>query len=640
MKPLLLLSVVSSLFIAQATFAADALVSTPITVTASRFPAGISESPVNVSALNEKDIADSGASTISQLLQQQVSLGTLDLFGITGSKTRIDAGGFGATGNQNTLVLLNGRRLNDADLSGANLATIPLSSVARVEILHGSSAVLYGDNAVGGVINIITKSGFEGPPASVTAETGTYRTHALSANANLRNADNALMISASNLKSDGYRVNSAFDDTNLISEIMHLAGDNRYGLRVSAYRESTRLPGSLNEPVYLVNPRQSTSTSEQAAENQQSGELFYNGAQFAGELAYRTKHQTGQLFGSTEADLDTLSFTPRYNYRAGEHRLVTGVDAYRSTLLTHAIFTGTSNSSDARRDSIAAYLSDTLDVGGGFSLQAGARRQQVRLDIANTDFVALTTTNDKRNDWLNAWDTTLAWQGKGIHVYARTAGSFRFPVLDEIWSYYYGTINTLRPQRDQHLEIGARADIDRVNLEANVFRILTKDEIGFNNIAYTNENLDPAEHKGLNLSARLALGERTSLRLGYAYRIAHFRSGPYDGNTVPEIPRNRVTIGALMRVTHQQEVGVDGIYTGKRYFGNDFANNGKMMNGHTRWNAHYRYTPGSWKLGLMVDNITNKKVSDIGYYYSFSTNPYYYYPLPERAVRMTAEKTF
>jgi iron complex outermembrane receptor protein len=188
--------------------------------------------------------------------------------------------------------------------------------------------------------------------------------------------------------------------------------------------------------------------------------------------------------------------------------------------------------------------------------------------------------------------------------------------------------------------MGARAGGGKAGIEANVFRILTKDEIGFNNVAYSNENLDPAEHQGINLSARLALGDLASLRLGYAYRVAHFRSGTYNGNDVPEIPRNSATLGVVMRVTSRQEIGVDGVYTGKRYFGDDFANDGKMMDGHTRWNAHYHYAPATWKLGLAVDNLTNEKVADIGYYNPFATNPYYYYPLPERAVRVTAEKTF
>ncbi|MGZ2918262.1 TonB-dependent receptor, partial [Pseudomonas aeruginosa] len=59
------------------------------------------------------------------------------------------------------------------DKAGFDLTTIPLDSIARIEIVRGNSgAVLYGDNAVGGVVNIITKTGAGGPPATIRAEGG------------------------------------------------------------------------------------------------------------------------------------------------------------------------------------------------------------------------------------------------------------------------------------------------------------------------------------------------------------------------------------------------------------------------------------------------------------------------------------
>jgi len=158
---------------------ADPLVSDPITVTATRFPTGLESAPVSVTVIDAQEISRSAARNLSELLKLQAGVQVLDLSGINGSQTRLDTGGFGATANQNTLVLLNGRRLNDVDLTGANLASIPLDSVARVEILHGSATVAYGDNAVGGVINIVTKSGFEGPTANMTASAGSYRTNTL-----------------------------------------------------------------------------------------------------------------------------------------------------------------------------------------------------------------------------------------------------------------------------------------------------------------------------------------------------------------------------------------------------------------------------------------------------------------------------
>ena len=59
---------------------------------------------------------------------------------------------------QNTLILIDGRRQNDFDLSGVQWASIPLPMIERIEILRGTGAVLYGDNASAGVVNIVTRS--------------------------------------------------------------------------------------------------------------------------------------------------------------------------------------------------------------------------------------------------------------------------------------------------------------------------------------------------------------------------------------------------------------------------------------------------------------------------------------------------
>ena len=74
-----------------------------------------------------------------------------------GRQQSVDIRGFGETGALNTLVLVDGRRVNEIDLSGVDWSQIPLDQVERIEIVRGPGSVLYGDNAVGGVINIITK---------------------------------------------------------------------------------------------------------------------------------------------------------------------------------------------------------------------------------------------------------------------------------------------------------------------------------------------------------------------------------------------------------------------------------------------------------------------------------------------------
>ena len=93
--------------------------------------------------------------------------------GVNGVKTSVDLRGFGAFATSNTLVLINGRRLNDIDMAGVDFSTIPRDSIERIEITRGNSgAVLYGDNAVGGVINIVLKNGVGGPPVAIRGEAG------------------------------------------------------------------------------------------------------------------------------------------------------------------------------------------------------------------------------------------------------------------------------------------------------------------------------------------------------------------------------------------------------------------------------------------------------------------------------------
>jgi iron complex outermembrane receptor protein len=623
--------------------AAEPVTSEPITVTATRFATGLSNSPVSVSVLDEQDIARSGTTSITELLQQQAGVQVLNYFGNSSSQSRIDMGGFGATGGENTLVLLNGRRLNDVDLSGATLAAVPLASVARVEILHGSGSVLYGDNAVGGVINIVTKTGFEGPAVVVEARAGSYSTNGLALTANARSTDTAATVSAQGLDSDGYRDNSAFRQRGLVAEVTRLAGERRYGLRAGASSETNHLPGALNEPLYLSNPRAAIDDAEANME-QRSAELFLSGPDIAGELGLRSKKQ--DAYGTTAADLETVSFTPRYSTTLWHQSLVAGIDVYRSTLSTQAAFPpssfgpATSNASDTRRDSLAIYLTDAFDLGSGFGINLGVRHQAVSLDMTNADLLTGSQTGAQSNDQLNAWEATLSWRQGTTRTYVRAAESFRFPVLDEMWSYFTGGITLLRPQTDQHVELGVSTALGPTTLEANAFRILVKDEIGFNDATFANENLDPTRHTGFNLSWRAAYGERASLRLGWTYRDASFRAGAFDGNTIPEVPRNSVTLVTVWRVTEHQQLGLDGVYTGERYFGNDSANVGKNMPSNNLWKLHYTYAPPSWKLRLTVDNLTNVRTADLGYYASFSPNPYFYYPLPVRSVTCTLEKSF
>ena len=178
-----------------------------VVVTATRQEEKISSVPANVTVVTETDIKNSTAYDIPDLLRSQVGVHVNDIAGNRRSYT-VDLRAFGETAPLNTLVLVDGRRINQADLSGSDWSLIPLDRVKKIEIIRGGrGSVLYGDNAAGGVINIITK---EGETFNTGAEIngGSYDTFKGSAYVSGTKNKLSYALSGTYLTSDGYRDNS------------------------------------------------------------------------------------------------------------------------------------------------------------------------------------------------------------------------------------------------------------------------------------------------------------------------------------------------------------------------------------------------------------------------------------------------
>jgi len=111
--------------------------------------------PASVKVIDREQIEASASNDLLDLLRGEAGVQILDMASGRGVPS---LRGFGENAVNNTLVLVDGRRLNQPAMAGADINSVPLANIERIEIIRGAGSVLYGDQAVGGVINIVTRT--------------------------------------------------------------------------------------------------------------------------------------------------------------------------------------------------------------------------------------------------------------------------------------------------------------------------------------------------------------------------------------------------------------------------------------------------------------------------------------------------
>ena len=293
-----------------------------ILVTATRLDTVNTRARGNTTIITATDIEDSTARTLPELLGREAGVLGRSLFGNNGTSATVDIRGFGAAATQNTLILLDGRRLNDVDLSSVNFGAIPLQSIERIEITRNSGAVLYGDGAVGGAINIITRQPERaGTSAFVKAGVGSLDTRQLDAHVSHNSGAFAAFVGAHLLNSDGYRDNNHLDEKNLNSDFRYNHANNQYFLKFDWFDQDLDLPGARNvNPALgvdqLKNDRRGTNTPDDYADQKgyalNPGFTHYwdNGTEAVIDFGYRKKNQKAFFDDYLSVDSTLITWIP------------------------------------------------------------------------------------------------------------------------------------------------------------------------------------------------------------------------------------------------------------------------------------------------------------------------------------------
>lgn len=670
-------SVIAAITFALATqvFARD----DAVVVTATRFPEKQLEHPIGVTVITREQIVNSTAATLPDLLSRYAGINTRNNSG--GPDVAIDLRGFGMSGDQNTLVLLDGQRLNDIELTTVRWSAIPLDAIERVEIQRGGGAVLYGGGATGGTINIITRSPIAGDKsATASASYGSYNENELRGTVNVAGANTGLSLTANQYNSDNYRVNNRLEQGNVLGDLRWTG--NRGGLvfKFGLDNQSLRLPG-VRTDAQLQNDRRGTATpndysSRDAKNAALSGRYEFDGFDVAADLSYRDTRRNAffdNYFGpfGQASFIDThgkvWAFTPRakvpFRFLGRDNTLIVGADldywnylSLRATDIT-ALGTPVANIAATQRDR-AIYAQNHTALGAATKLTLGVRAQRVEL-AANDRANALPGAHAEQARDPRSWEVALRHDLNSATVlYGKIGTSFRIATLDEMFNNCgffdlatftcLSTVTPLEPQTSRDRELGVEYKRQQWRLRANYYRMDLRNEIHFNALTFLNMNLSPTQRQGLELEGNWKPGSRWEIFGSYTHARATFREGVYggvdvSGKNLPLVPRDMAKLGLTWLAGNKTRVSGALGYVGKQYYDNDQANNfaGGQMPSYLTADLKLAHAVGPWNFTLAGNNLTDKK------YYTYAvrggapaaTN-FNAYPMAGRNFLLTAAYRF
>lgn len=680
---------------AQDALQSGALELPPIDVGTSRLGTGITGTSTSV--ITAAEIERSPAQSLPDILAQQTGVQTLHQTGNPlGVNDAVDVRGFGAFAQSNVLVLVNGRRYQDFDLQGFDFSTIPLNSIERIEITRGNSGtVLYGDGAIGGVINIVTKTAATpGIKGRVEGAVGSYgfaegRLSAASASGPWNASFYSNVATTS-----GYRQNNELRQENAVGNLNYRTPEFSGYVTLSLDRQRQNLPGNLPNlplvyPITLDNPRASVFPSDWGHKqdvNLTAGfsKSLWAGAELTMDGGVRRKFQQSQFYNYFPAPffafdpnstapgnyvdtvMTTSSLTPRLNIAhhafGVPSQLLTGIDFYNTQYgsdRSQSPGMPTIHHYDIRQTTAALYVMNKAAVLPDLDVSIGGRIQR-NMVKATDDYDAGVDPNAgfyasnpqapplDSGEWQYAAHLGAEYRlNRTVALFARVARAFRLPNADErvgAGSPFFATTPAnfgLKTQTSNDAEAGFRIQTQGFNFQSSAYVMDLNNEVHFIPAENVNINLDPTRRQGWENTASYQLTDDVRLRAGAAYTRATFREGAYAGKDVPLVSRWSGHAGFSWDIVKKLAVfDVSARFWSSRRMDNDQNNVQPTIPANATIDARIggEYERFFWSLA--VQNLFN--VSYFDYSIASATTLGYYaaFPQPGRTFVLRAGATF
>ncbi|WP_083567585.1 TonB-dependent receptor [Hyphomicrobium sp. CS1GBMeth3] len=563
-------------------------------VTATRTEESIETLGSSVSVLGRAEIEASGERTVIGILNRVPGVYATQIGGVgANSSVRIR----GADSDQ-TLVLIDGMRVNDPSSPGGDFdfASLALTDVERIEVLKGPQSAVWGGDAIGGVINIVTRKGDGPPTARASVEGGSYGTYKVGAGLSGGTERGHYAISGTFLQTDGFSRNKLGSEKDG-AEIFTFSG--RGGYRVAPNYQ-------VNFAAHVSNLDADTDPSLSSASGDGPGtsERFLFSGQIDNivtTMGGRLEHKVSlsSLYGDREAT-NPRNAMPTTYYRAESYGLeyqgtFRATDALTLTFGSRYQQDQASNEVGGSGLAPISQFDDSIENLSGYAQAAWTPVDNLNLSLAG------------RSDDFGMGGVHNTWRATGSYLFEATSTRFHasygtgakpptmyqafFNGADPIFGGTLVGNPDLDVETSQGYDVGVEQSFfdQKLKFDVTYFKQDIENLIIYQNVIFgvlsTYENVDNVASEGVEVSAAAQLLDWVSVTGAYTYMGAQDQA---DGNDLARTPRNVASLGLQVTPIDRLSLGAEVMYVGRQF---NLSRERDELDAFTRVNLN-----GTWQL--------------------------------------------
>ncbi|MFR9619582.1 MAG: TonB-dependent receptor [Rikenellaceae bacterium] len=489
-----------------------------VVVTGTRNEVDIRHLPLSVSIVDREQIEGSYQQSLLPILTEQVpslfttARGVMGYGVSTGASGGITLRGVGGSPTTGVLILIDGHP-QYMGLMGHSLADAYQSMMAeRVEVVRGPASVLYGSNAMGGVINILTTQPTNNSlDNSANVSYGSYNTLTSELSSRYRNNALTAVVTGSYNRSDGHRENMEFEQYGGYAKIGY-----EFSPRWSIFTDvnlthfNASNPGTIGNPIFDNDSKITRGVASLSLDNRydkSSGalKLYYNWGRHNIDDGYYTGGEPQEYLFNSKDKMFGVTYYQSASLFSG-NRVTIGVDYQQfGGIAWNAYNDGsTVNTADSSESAVAGYVDLRQEVGSTITLDAA-----LRLDHHSVT----------GNNWIPQLGASIrATQSGEVKLIA--SRGFRNPTIKELYMFVSQNPDLL-PESLWNYEVSwsQRLLAGRLSYEANIFYINGDNMIQTVMVdgRATNMNSGAVENWGAELSASYALMRQLNISVNYSW---------------------------------------------------------------------------------------------------------------------------